>query len=66
MPHRLPLHVQAARLPLVATDAIVQPFHDLVHHTMLMRELDRIAAAQGGRRPLRSATRVLRRPPTVN
>ncbi len=65
MPHRLPLHVQAQRLPLVSSDPIVQPYHDLVTHSSLMLELDRIAVSLGGPAARRSTARVLRCPPIV-
>jgi hypothetical protein len=66
MPHRLPLHVQAQRLPLVAAHAIVQPFHDLVVHTALMSELDRVSASFGGARGAQQPARALRCPPMID
>lgn len=65
MPHRLPLHVQAQRLPLVTSDPIAQPFHDLVVLSALMQELDQLAASMGIRRLGRSPARILRCPPVA-
>ncbi len=66
MPHRLPLHVQARRLPLIASDPIIQPFHDLVARSSLLRELDRRAASIGVRRRSRLPARFMRVSPILD